>query len=223
MLVGLELAERARSGVAERSYSPLTGLPKRRAGCYHNLPFFFFLMQKEKLNQDFSVAMSFSPTSDTTAARRGGPAIVLPWRALGTLCRRVPSRTSAQWDTLSSLCLAPALLHLKTPLCLWVFLPHSQTTQAKQRFGSSFERASSPALSGRAGSSSLLSMQMFPGGGGSSDPAMHCLGTSCQCLPRGRESRLRGGVHHVPHLTFGSWVDCKAASEHEEQHRGWGC
>lgn len=185
--------------------------------------FFFFLTQKEKLNQDFSVATSFSPTSDTTAARRGGPAIVLPWRALGTLCRRVPSRTSAQWDTLSSLCLAPALLHLKTPLCLWVFLPHSQTTQAKQRFGSSFERAGSPALSGRAGSSSLLSMQMFPGGGGGSDPAMHCLGTSCQCLLRGRESRLPGGVHHVPHLTFGSWVDCKAASEHDEQHRGWGC
>lgn len=65
--------------------------------------------------------------------------------------------------------------------------------QPKPWFGSSSEGAGSPALPGRAGSSSLLSMQMLPagGGGGGSEPARHCLGTSCQCLPRGRGSRLR--------------------------------
>lgn len=39
--------------MAEWSYSPLTGLPKRRAGCYHNLPFFFFLNAKRKIKSGF--------------------------------------------------------------------------------------------------------------------------------------------------------------------------
>lgn len=121
-----------------------------------------------------SNVLLFFPTSDTAAARGGGLAV---WRALGSLCRVL---FVSLRDSVSSLCLAPALLHLKTPPCSWVFLPHSQSAQAKPGFGSCSEGSGSPALPGRAGSSSLLSMQMLLGGGGGSEPARHCLGTSCQ-------------------------------------------
>lgn len=73
------------------------------------------------------------------------------------------------------------------------------------------ERASSPTLRGRAGSFSLLSTQMFPGGGGT-DPAMCWEPPASLCLgaenPDWEES-----AHHVPRLTVGMWVGCEPANK----------
>lgn len=115
---------------------------------------------------------------------------------------------------MSPLCLAPTSpASPQTPLCLWLFLPHSQTAQAKQWFESSSETACTPTVPGRAGSSSLLPVQKLP----RRRRRRRRLRAS-QALPgnllavsaQGRRSRL-GGVHRVPCLTFGSWVDCKPA------------
>lgn len=81
------------------------------------------------------------------------------------------------------------------------------------------ERASSPTLSGRAGSFSLPSMQMFLGGGGP-DPAVRWEPPASLC-PEAETPDCEEDVHHVPRLTFGLRVGCKPASEHKVQLRVW--
>lgn len=73
------------------------------------------------------------------------------------------------------------------------------------------ERAGSPALPGRAESFSLLSMQMFPGGGGP-DPAT-CWEPPASLCPGAENPDWEEGVHHVSRLTVGPRVGCEPANE----------
>lgn len=161
--------------------------------------------------------MSFSPTSDTTAARRGGRQSSLP----GELW--VPfvggsQQGFAQWDTLSPLCLASALLTSKHLSARGSFCHPSKQPRPSHGLGALLKE--------------LAPLHCLAGLG--AFPALHAnvprrrrrrrrlrprLGTSCQCLPRGRESRLP----ELSIMCLGWLLAPGLVANQPVSSKGWGC